>query len=447
VIRRFRQLFIQAKAHQGFRRYAANTSWMFAEQILRMVVGLLVGVWVARYLGPSQFGVFSYVVAFAALFSSIAKLGLDSIVVRDLVREPDQRNVYMGTAFRLKLAGSVVMLGAIGTAMEFTSSDITTKLYIFIIASGAVFQSFEVVDFYFQSKVLSKFVSICKLIQLFTSSLIKIYLIYIGSDLFWFVMVSLMDQITLAITLYLAYRYQKIGKFLKNFDGNVAKKLLGDSWPLLLSSFVIIIYMRIDQIMIKEILGEKEVGIYSAAVRLSEAWYFVPVIITNSLLPAILNAKKISEAMYYQRIQRLYTLMVWMAIGVALPITFLSEWVVQILYGPAFAEAGLVLAINMWTGVFVYFGSAWSKWMLIENNMKMAALFQINAMIFNVFLNIILIPKFGICGAAFSTLIAASIGHTILPLFIKSQRIALKMFAMAIFPIYIFKLNKNEIKN
>ena len=174
-----KQLSIQAKTHQGFRRYLANTSWMFAEQMLRMVAGLLVGIWVARHLGPAQFGVFSYVIAFTALFGSLAKLGLDSIVVRDLVREPTLRDSYLGTAFWLKLVGALFMLGTIGIVVKLTSSDAITKLYIFIIASGTIFQSFEVVDFYFQSKVLSKFVSICKLIQLLISSILKLYLIFI----------------------------------------------------------------------------------------------------------------------------------------------------------------------------------------------------------------------------------------------------------------------------
>ena len=170
---------------------------MFAEQLLRMIAGLLVGIWVARYLGPEQFGVFSYAIAFASLFSSIAKLGLDGIVVRDLVKEPEQRDCYLGTAFWLKLMGAILMLGIVAISMQLTSSDHLTNLYILIIASGAIFQSFEVVDFYFQSKVLSKFVSICKMTQLFISSLLKLYFIFTGAELIYFVLITIVDQVTL----------------------------------------------------------------------------------------------------------------------------------------------------------------------------------------------------------------------------------------------------------
>src|SRR4030067_2278792 len=161
--------------HQGFRRYLFTTSWMFGEQVLRIIAGLFVGIYVARYLGPEQFGVYSYALAFVALFGAIAKLGLDSIVVRDLVNHPQEREVYLGTAFWLKLIGAILTMGLLAIAGQFTGNDATTKLYIFIIASGMIFQSFEWVVFYFQSKVLAKYVSIAKLIQLALSSVLKLY--------------------------------------------------------------------------------------------------------------------------------------------------------------------------------------------------------------------------------------------------------------------------------
>jgi len=415
---------------------------MFAEQLLRMAAGLLVGIWVARYLGPAKFGLFSYAIAFTSLFGSLAKLGLDSIVVRELVRTPELRDVYLGTAFWLKLMGAVVMLAAMAIAVQFTSNDATTNLYIFIIGSGTLFQSFEVVDFYFQSKVLSKFVSICKITQLFISSLIKLYLIFIKAELFWFVLVSLVDQVTLAASLFLAFKYQHLRSFYIIFNKTIAANIISNSWPLIISGLVISVYMRIDQVMINEMMGSNEVGIYSAAVRLTEIWYFLPGIITSSLFPAIINAKKIGEKNYYHRLQQLYTLMIWMALSIAIATTLLGDWIILTLYGTAYKDAGSILIINIWTGIFVFFGSAWSKWMLVENRMKMSLFFQINAMAFNVILNLFLIPRFGIYGAALSSLIAAAIGHTLLPLFIKSQRIALKMLMLSFIPIFLINPKK-----
>lgn len=409
---------------------------MFAEQLLRMIAGLLVGIWVARYLGPEQFGVFSYAIAFAALFSSIAKLGLDGIVIRDLVKEPEQRDRYLGTAFWLKLMGAILMLSIVAIAMQLSSSDHLTNLYILIIASGAIFQSFEVVDFYFQSKVLSKFVSICKMTQLFISSLLKLYFIFRGSELIYFVLITLVDQITLSLSLYIAYHFQKLGSFYGHFNKTIAKQLLKDSWPLIFSGLMIAIYMRIDQIMIREMLGEQEVGLFSAAVRLSEVWYFIPSIITASLFPSIVSAKKISQAMYLQRLQKLSTLMTWLAILIALPMTFVSDLVVSLLYGYAYQGAGTVLAIHIWGAVFVFLGMSSGLFLFVENYTNKSLYRTTLGALSNIMLNLILIPRYGINGAATATLLSQFIANFLYDFFDKSLRELVVIKIKALFPIY-----------
>ena len=419
-------------SHPGIRRYGSNTAWMFAEQILRMVAGFLVGVWVARYLGPEKFGLFSYALAFVAIFQGIAKLGLDGILVRDLVREPDKATVYLGTAFWLKLFGAVITLLFIGLAIPFTGNDATINLYILIIASGLIFQSFEVIDFYFQSKVLAKYVSICKMVQLALSSLMKIFLILIGADLLWFVMVSLIDMITLAITLNIAYKYNKNPSFYKYFDINLAKRLLKDSWPLILSSVAVMIYIRIDQVMIKNMLGDKEVGLYSAAVKLVEVWYFIPMIVGQSLFPAIVKAKEISEELYFKRLQGFYALMIWTAIAIALPITFLSEWIVKFLYGVEYLQASKVLAISIWACVFSYFGVVRSKWLIAENMQNIALYYILLGALVNISFNLILIKRLGIIGAAISTIISLISIVLLFPIFHKKVRYSVKMFFNAL---------------
>lgn len=393
-------------AHQGIRRYFFNTSWMFAEQVLRIIAGLFVGIYVARYLGPEQFGIYSYAVAFVALFGAIARLGLDGIVVRDLVNHPEERDTYLGTAFWLKLIGSLVTIGLLAIAVQLTGNDATTNLYIFIIASGLIFQSFDVVDFYFQSRVLSKYVSISRLVQLALSSILKLYFVFTQADLFWFVVVSLVDQVSLALSLAIAYWRQRVGSFFGRFDLSTAKAMLINSWPLILSGIAISLYMRIDQIMIKEMLGEREVGLYSAAVRLSEAWYFVSVIVTTSLFPAILNAKKLNPKLYDERLQRLYAIMIYSAVGVALPVAFMAESIVVTLYGIHYQDAGLVLAIHIWAGIFVALGVVNGSWFLAENLQKVATLNTLIGAAVNVILNYFLIPIYGIAGVAFATLVS-----------------------------------------
>ncbi|MHC4728644.1 MAG: flippase, partial [Planctomycetota bacterium] len=273
-----------------------------AERIFRSVLLLVVGVYVARYLGPEQFGLLSYAMSFVALFSAIGMLGLDGIVVRELVKDGTKRDELLGTAYFLKLMGAILVLAVLYVAAFFTSNDRFTNLLIFIIASSAVFQSFSVIDFYFQSKVLSKYVVYAQFISLIASSLIKLFLIWARAPLLYFAIVFLLDGMILATGLVIAYIRQKLNVFDWKFSPELALRLLKCSWPLVLSGVCVSIYMKIDQVMIKEILDTKAVGNYAVAVRLSEAWYFVPIAITGSLFPAIIKAKKISTQLYHDRL-------------------------------------------------------------------------------------------------------------------------------------------------
>jgi len=402
--------------HQGFLKYLRNTSWLMAEQFLRVIAGLFVGIWVARYLGPEQFGVFSYALAFTAIFAGIAKLGLDGIIVRQLINEPQNRDLYLGTAFWLKVIGAFFVMGLMALIVPFTSNNATTNLFIFIIATGVVFQSFEVVEFYFQSQVMAKIISICKVSQLAISSCMKIYLVISQADLVWFVLVTTFDTLSLAISYFVSYKIRNNSMFYKRFKLNIAKQLLKDSWPLVLSAIVVMIYMRIDQIMIKEILGEYEVGIYSAAVRLSEAFYFIPLLVSASLFPAILNAKKCSEEQYKKRLQQLYTFMVWIAIAIALPVSYLADWLVVFLYGDNYLEAGNVLRIHAWAAMFVFLGVSFSKYLVSENLSKIAFQRTLSGAVSNILLNLWLIPIYGILGAAVATLTSqfvANLGYDV----------------------------------
>ena len=305
----------------------------------------------------------------------------------------------------------------IAVILPFTSNGAVANLFIFIIAIGLIFQSFEVVEFYFQSQVQGKIVSICKVIQLAFSSIIKIYLVLAEADLIWFVLVTAFDSCSLAVSYFLAYKLLKKAAFYKCFDFRIGMKLLTDSWPLILSSMVVMIYMRIDQIMLKEILGDYDVGIYSAAIRISEAWYFIPALITTSLFPAVLNAKSGGRGAYLPRLQNMYCLMVLISISVAVAFTFVSEWVINVLYGSAYEGAGDILAVHVWAGVFVSLGVARSGWIISENLQIYSMVYICLGAIFNVVGNYFFIPVWGAVGAAVITLLSQFLVVMIFPLF------------------------------
>jgi O-antigen/teichoic acid export membrane protein len=406
----------------GFRKYFANTSWLLGERVLRMVVSLFVGIYVARYLGPERFGLLSYTLSFVWLFSSLASFGLDEILVRELVKSPEQRNNLLGTVFWLKVCGTLVMGTTIALVLKYTVEDQQTYWMIGLITIGLLFQTTNVVDFYFQSQVQSKFAVRAQVIQLILTSLFKIYLVWNQAELIWFAFALMLDQAVVAVLFLLVYHW-KIGWFpFFSFRWKQAKKLMRDAWPIIFAGMVVSFYMRIDQVMLKEMLDAKAVGVYAAAVKLCEAWYFLPTALIASIFPAVIKAKIKSKTLYDKRVQNLYDLMVWSSIAVALPTTLLADWVILILYGTDFQEAADVLRIYIWAGVFVTLGIANSKWLITENLQRYLFIRTILGALLNVGLNLWLIPIYGIKGAAIATMVAqGTVGFLSLSFFKKTR--------------------------
>ena len=390
----------------SLKKYFFNTGWLIAEKILRLLVGLFVGVYVARYLGPEQFGVLSFAMSFVALFGAFGRLGLDGIVVRNAVQNPESRDELLGTAFGLRIIGGLALIVAVFCAIQFTNIEPRTKLMVMIISLGHVLQAFEVIDFYFQSQVLARLISIAGIVSLLVSSAIKLGLIQSEASLVWFAWVIVVEQGVKGIVLCIGYITQRISLRQWRLRLSQAKILLQDSWPLILSGLAIMVYMRIDQVMIKMMLNNKAAGIYAAAVNLSEAWYFIPMAISSSVFPAIINTKKQSDMLYHQRMQKLYDLMVLLAVAIALPTTFLSSWVIRGLYGDEFLQASGALSIHIWAGVFVFLGVASGKWLLTENLIIISCYRTFLGAAGNIILNLILIPIFHLNGAAIATLLA-----------------------------------------
>lgn len=431
--------------HKGFIRYFKNTSWMMGEKFLRIMAGLLVGIWVARYLGPEQFGLFSYVLAFTAIFSGIAKLGLDGIMVRELVNHPEKRDTYLGTAFWLKIIGALIVMVLMAAIVPFTSNDASTNLFIFIIAAGLVLQSFEVVEFYFQSQVLAKIVSICKVIQLALSSIIKIYLVLTHAELFWFVLVTVFDALSLAISYFVAYKVRKNPDFYKHFDFVIAKRLLKDSWPLIFSGLVLMIQARIDQVMLQEIKGSIEVGYYSVAMRLIEAAAFVPMILHSSLFPAIQTAKKYSEELYKERLLNFYRINFIMFLIFAVPIFMFAERIVVTLFGDIYQPAGILLALFAIRLFFANMGVARSAFILRENLMRFSLFTMVIGTIVNVILNYMWIPQHGAIGAILATIVSFTVTIFAVDIIYSKTRnnVILQMKSIVTF----YKINLKGVKN
>ena len=430
--------FTTLKQHPVIRKYFSNTSWLLGERILRMGVSLFVGIYVARYLGPEKYGLLSYTMSFVWLFSAFLDLGHREIIVRELVLYPEQRNVILGSAILLRLSGAVLLGSGVAVGLQLVDNDYQTSLMIGIIAFGMAFQSWELIDYYFQSQVQSKYTVWAQTVQLIVASLIKIALIIWQAPLIWFAVVFSLEYVITAALFLLMYNWQ-VGSFpIRNCNLKYARQMLKNSFPLLLTSMAILIYMKIDQVMLKELVGTETVGIYAVAVKLSEACYHIPVLIAVSFYPAIIAVKDTNPALYHARLQKLYTLLVWVAFALAIPITFMADWIIYILYGNEYIESAIILKIYVWAGIFVSMSLANNKWMVIENFQNYILLTTLLGMSSNIICNVILIPLYGASGAAIATLISYGIGSYLSLLFFPKVRKIFWFATKSINPYSVF---------
>ncbi len=411
------------------RKIISNTAWLFADKILRMGVGLFVGVWIARYLGPDQYGLWNYALAFTGLFGAFATLGLDNIVVRDIVKCSEKLDTILGTAFGLKLMGSLTMLIIVLGAITLVRPQQPLVFWLaFLSAAGFVLQSFNVIDFYFQAKIQSKFSVYAMNLAFLIITLVKIALLVVHAPLIAFGMAGLAEVVLSTIMLIALFRFNHLSIKHWRFVPHIATALLRNSWPLMLSSMAIMIYMRIDQIMIGQMLGDKDLGLFAAAVRISEVWYFVPMAIVSSVFPTIVMSEGKNEVLRYQRLQKLFNLMAFLGISVAIVMTFASGQIVHILFGDQYAASASVLAIQTWAGVFVCLGVASSSWLTAENLQKYSFYRTLIGAAVNVSLNFVLIPNYGIVGAAVATVISQGVSVFSIGTFAEGKTIVKMMF-------------------
>jgi len=392
--------------HAGFQRYFQNISWIFFAKIASMGISFLATALIARKLGPLNYGQLSYALSFTGLFGFLATLGIDQILYRDLVKFPEKRNEYMGTALSLRIVASIITtIICTLSAFLFSPKDVS-QLLIFIVSLTFIFSSFQLLNYEFQAEVKSKYTSILSLIIVLILNILKIIAILSGNGVIYLALLVLLEPILYA-TGFIYFRIKKFGTIRNwSFSKNIASQILKDSSPLIFASAFFAIYARIDQVMIKNILDTHSVGLYSSAVTISEVWYFIPNIIVGAFFPAIVNAKKTSEKLYYQRIKKMFFVLFFVSILTALPTALLSKYLITIIFGAGFLGALTVLQIYVWSNIGAALNMLAQQILIVENYTKIISINTFVGMAMNVILNIILIPRYGMTGAALASLIS-----------------------------------------
>ncbi len=395
---------IKLKNNEAFMKYFKNTSWLFSERILRMGVGFFVIIALTRYLGPENFGVLSYSQSLVGIFAAFATLGIDVILVRELTINKDNSNNLVGTAFFLRVIVSIIVIATIFMLNSFIN-DKEAVMLTSIIAFALIFQSLNTIDAFFQANVISKYSVLANAMAFVVSSALKLLLVYFEMDLIYFAYAFVLDSFFIGIGYIYIYTKQQNSLFRWTFDKETAVYFLKNGWPLMLVALAAVIYARIDQVMIKHILDNEAVGNYAAALKVSELFYFIPLLMAQSIFPKIIEVKSKSERQYFALLEKLYRLLFWCVIPISLGLFIFSDLIVSTLYGDQFTRASSILSILAFSIIFVAIGTITTKLLYAEKYEKKYLYRSVFGVFVNIGFNLYFIPAYGPEGAAASTLL------------------------------------------
>jgi O-antigen/teichoic acid export membrane protein len=424
-------------------KIAVNTAWLSFDRIIKMIVSLVVIGWMARYLGPEQFGLLNFIVAFTGLFVAISVLGLKDIVVRDIVQDTGGAQITLGTSFVLQIiAGCLAYITMIGAVLLFRPDDRLVLSLAVVLGAGLTIKFTDTVTYWFEAHVLSKYTVWMQNGAFLIFAMVKVLLIIKGAPLIAFAWAMFLEALLTSVFLLILMTRRGIAFTYLKFDVGRAQALLKDSWPLIISAIAVTLYMRIDQVMLGLMIGDDAVGVYSAAVRVSEFLYFIPMAICTSVFPALLICKKTSEEQYYFNLQKLFDIMVVISLCVAIPMTFMATSIVTFIYGVGYAESGQLLALHTWASIFVFLGVAGSQWFIAENKQVLHLKRTILGAVVNIILNLWLVPLYQATGAAMATIAAQAVGTFFADILERDTRQLFLMKLRALTFINVIKIAK-----
>lgn len=374
-----------------------------------MGISFITTLFIARNLGPTNYGQLSYALSVTTIFGFVAPLGLDSILYRELIKYPEKRNALLGTTFGLKMIAGFTIAAATIFSAPFFATDTISRILISILAGTFILNAFQIISYEFLSRTQSKYQSIITIIVTAILGILKILVILSGKGVIYLALIVLCESFLYAVFYVFLYQ-RKIEESIRSWswDGRLAKELLKDAFPVLILSGFTLIYARVDQVLIKHMLDAASVGMYDAAVRLVDVWNFIPGVIVTVLFPVIVNNKN-SPLLFKARMFKLSMLLFFSSAGIALVVTILAPWMIHLLYGASFAPSVIVLQIYIWSAIGTALGMLVYNYLIAENRRVALILSSFIPMVINIGLNLVLIPIYGIAGAAIATLVSYSL--------------------------------------
>lgn len=403
-----------------------NISWIIAGRIVYMVLNFIVSIISARYLGPSNFGLLGYAAAYTTFFASICNLGIDSIIIKELINHKEKQGTVLGTSMVLKMISSLISLLII-TCLTFIidHGEPITKAVVIIYTIHILFNVFTTMKFWFQARLQSKDKEIAVTIAYFVMSAYKIYLLVANKSVLWFALSNTIELIVVGTILFILYRKNDGDRF--SFSWKDGKRILNSSKHFIFSGLMVALYNATDRFMLKQILDSAEVSYYQAAITISSISTFLLIAIIESVTPVITEAHKNNEKLFIKRNIQLYAAIFYISVFVSLIITLFAKPIILILYGESYIRSVMPLSILTWYTAFSYLGVARNPWIVCEDKQKYLVYIYIGCALCNVVLNYYLIPSLGASGASIASLITQFSTIFIFPLFFTDLRKNVKL--------------------
>lgn len=403
-------------------RIISNVFWSLAGKLTGLVSALLVGIFVARYLGPTQYGVMNYAVSFVTLFLVIATFGFENIEIREEAKANDQKDTILGTVFVLRLLLSLVTIILISVVAYINEADTYTFGIIMVYAITVMLTPFEVIRNYFTSLVQNEYIVKVGIFRTVLSSVIKVVLLLVHASLVWFVISLVFDAFVLAQGYCYVYK-KKIGSMRSwRFDKAWACYLLRQSFPLLLSGVAATIFLQIDQIMIGNMIDKTSVGYFSVASKFIEVLLYVPTILIQTVSPLLVKERKNNLESFREKAQMFMNITVWLCVVCAIFMALCSRYIVLWTFGMKYLASIVILQILSFKIVGVALNIVSGQLLIIEEKQKYFVLRSLSGCIVCVVLNLLVITRFGVGGVAAVAIATQLAAGFLIHLFIPTYR-------------------------
>lgn len=415
-----------------------NIGWLLGDHLITFVGGFFISIWLARYLSPGPYGIYSYALALFAIAANFSQLGLNAISIKELVSSKDV-DLSISTIGMLKAVGAMIAYSML-CFYAYHDADSESKLLISIIIGAAVLlKPFTVLDNYFDSRVTSKYKVIARKAGYITKMCLLVCFILLEWPLWILGLVVVIEQ--LLPTTILTYFYLRDRKrFHFNTSKKLASDLLDQSWPLIISGLGGTLYLTMDQVMVVSMIGDVEGGIYAAAVRYTSIFFFLQSILITTFYPALIKSKGIDEHKYQSSVVRLSSTLLYLSIAVLLGTYLFIKPFIMLTYGTEYLGSIPIIKLHIWSLPLVFLGAVLSKWLVIENLTKFSLLRHSMGLMANLGLNLWLIPLMGPQGAAIASIIALVFSVLVVLVFHRRLRILSGLFMQSvIFPFTLLR--------